>query len=153
MDFQSIKNLWQWTAYSGQSTNNVTYIYVLNHAVSRLRGQSDILYVGETTKSIVKRYKQETGTKSTGGNTQLTNIRLTNIFGALGLSNVSCYFVDQMTQQIPPGDSFLSKLQVWDKKRYLEVVNQNPISVSLEKYLLVTYAADHLEVPPLNNRV
>jgi hypothetical protein len=47
-------------------------------------------------------------------------------------------------------------LRTWDKKGFLslsERPNADQIEPSLEKYLLVCYAVEHLEVPPLNNRM
>lgn len=44
-------------------------------------------------------------------------------------------------------------LVIWDKQYYLRVAGQNPAQTSLEKRLIVTYAIDHLETPPLNNRM
>lgn len=153
MNFNNIQNQYQWVQYCGQNTPNVTYVFVLKQPVQRLHGASDILYVGETLQPISRRYTQETNTNNTPSNTQQTNIRLTHIFGLLGLANVTCYFTDTMQCVIPPNDPFLQHLATWDKKYYRGVVNNNPIQVSLEKKLIVTYAVDHLEVPPLNNRM
>lgn len=136
-------------------TTNVTYLIVLNRAVMRLQDQSDILYIGETRQPISKRYQQETSTNNTNKNTQATNIRLTHILAKLDKINVALYFTNTMTQNIAQTDLVYTELQSWDKNYYYKnnISGQNPATISLEKYLLVSYAVDHLEVPPLNNRM
>jgi len=48
---------------------------------------------------------------------------------------------------------FLEKIKTWDKRYFNELNSEDArISVPLEKYLLVMFADEHLEVPPLNNR-
>lgn len=153
MNFNDIENQFQWTLYAGQNTGNVTYVFVLNQQIARLSGASDIIYVGKTTQPISRRYIQETNTNNTIGNTQQTNIRLTHIFGLLDLANVTCYFTTTMEVIVPRNDPFLQHLAIWDKRYFLNVVNANPVAVSLEKKLIVTYAVDHREAPPLNNRM
>jgi hypothetical protein len=153
MDYQGIQNQYQWVEYRGQDTRDVTYIFVLNQRVPRLKGQSDILYIGETQQPIARRYAQETDCTNTPGNTQQTNIRLTHVFRQLNLANVTCYFTTEMHLQIQYNDPFLRQLEIWDKKYFLGVTQNNPVVISLEKYLIVRYAVDHLEVPPLNNRM
>jgi len=154
MDFQAIHNQYQWVQYTGQSIANVTYVYVLNRHVPRLFGKSDILYIGKTRQAMSRRFKQETTVNNTLGNTQHTNIRLTHLFGHLNLANVNCYFTTQTDCPLQNADPFLQHLQVWDKRCYRHCVTSgNPVSISLEKRLLVTYAVDHGEVAPLNNRI
>jgi hypothetical protein len=153
MNFNNIQNQYHWVKFAGQNTTNVTYVFVLNQPVQRLYGASDILYIGETRQPISRRYAQETRTSNTPGNTQQTNIRLTHIFGLLNLVNVTCYFTDTMHCTVAHKDPFLKQLSTWDKKYYLGVANANPAQVSLEKKLIVSYAVDHREAPPLNNRM
>ncbi|MEI8139899.1 MAG: hypothetical protein WCI03_08535 [bacterium] len=154
MDFKTIQNQRQWAQYDGQSIANVTYVYVLNRQVSRLFGSSDILYIGKTLQTMSRRFRQETTVNNTLGNTQHTNIRLTHLFGHLNLANVICYFTAQTDCPFQNADPILQHLQVWDKRCYRRCVTSgNPVVISLEKRLLVTYAVDHGEVPPLNNRM
>lgn len=157
MRFIDLRNDFQWVKYTDQIDSNVTYIYVLNDTVSRLRGDSDILYIGKTTQQIIDRFKQETSTRNTHKNTQNTNIRTTFIFEAFGLQNVSLYYVRSLSSTLneAKSHSFLEALKIWDKKSYTHLADARgrALEVSLEKYLLVRYASDHLEVPPLNNRM
>ena len=153
MNYSSITSLALWTLYSGQTSKNVTYIWVLNRTVPRLVDCSDILYIGATQQPISKRFTQETRTASGGGNTQGTNIRLTHVLSQLGVQNCKLYFTSQVLCPVIQQSPFFANLQIWDKKNFLAFAQHNPASVSLEKYLLVMYAADHFEVPPLNNRV
>ena len=154
MDFQDIESWAQWFKYCGQQDNAVTYVYVASRPVPRLRGQSDILYIGETENAINVRYKQETQTNNTGKNTQNTNIRTTHVFGQIpqeGIS-VTCYFTKHKFLPLRQGNaqSFALMLKTWDKRAYTKMGNySNP---TIEKYLLVSYADQHLELPPLNNR-
>lgn len=152
MDFKSIQAQFKWVQFTGQNTPDATYVFVLNRSIPRLSGSSDILYVGETDDPIASRYKQETSTNNTKGNTQATNIRLTHVFGKLGLSpNVTCHFTTQRTVQLTPSDPFLQDLMIWAKTNWRIVAQGSTPVVSLEKYLLVKYAVDHWELPPLNN--
>jgi hypothetical protein len=154
VNFQAIHNQFPWVQFTGQSIANVTYVYVLNRHVPRLFGESDILYIGKTRQTMSRRFRQETTFSNTPGNTQHTNIRLTHIFGHLNLANVICYFTAQTDCSLQIADPFIKHLQVWDKRCYRRCVTSgNPVVISLEKRLLVTYAVDHDEVPPLNNRM
>ena len=152
MHFDDIKSQYTWARFSGQNTANVTYIFVSKTNVARLRGSSDILYIGKTDRSIGSRFSEETNTNNTTGNTQLTNIRLTYIIRQLGISNVECYFTAQLNQATTDCE-FVERLRTWDKKKYLLLKRGALEQLSVEKYLLVNYAHDHLEVPPLNNRI
>lgn len=155
MNFNSIPGHFQWIRFSNQTDTNVTYIYVTDRRINRLIGSSDILYVGKTKQPIKKRYKQQINANNTPGNTQSTNIRLTHIFGSINLRNCTCYYTRQMTYALPSSqqNQFLNKLQTWDKRYYRKATQtpNAPVNISLEKYLLVQYADDHLELPPLNN--
>lgn len=156
MNFNSIQGHFKWIRFSNQTDKNVTYIYVIDRDIHRLIGSSDILYVGKTEQSIAKRYKQETNTRNTPGNSQSTNIRLTHIFGSIGLRNCECYYTCQMHYALPQPvqNGFLKELETWDKKYYRQVKPETPnvrVNVPLEKYILVKYAVDHLELPPMNN--
>lgn len=147
-----------WHEYSGQMDSNVTYFFRAPSSISRLLGESDIFYIGKTEQGIRTRYEQETRTINSPKNTQQTNIRTTYIYQRLGLSAPKCYFTKSLDMSLF-GDEcsvFLAKLRTWDKKFYLGLeVNsdRNQVVVPVEKYLLVSYADEHLEVPPLNNRV
>lgn len=156
MNFNSIPGHFKWIRFSNQTDKNVTYIYVIDRQINRFIGSSDILYVGKTKQPINKRYNQQINANNTPGNTQSTNIRLTHIFGSIGLSNCECYYTCQMDYILPRPiqNGFLKELETWDKNHYLKVKPPTPntrVTVSLEKYFLVKYAVDHLEVPPLNN--
>ena len=158
MNFAGIQDRFKWVPYSGQMDSGVTYAFVLNRPVARLIGESDILYIGKTEQGIRVRYEQETRTKNSPGNTQQTNIRTSFVFDKIGLANVKCFYVKALTADLSgiDCDSFLEGLRTWDKKAFL-ALSERPrtpsLTVSLEKYLLVRYTAEHLEVPPLNNRM
>ena len=155
MYFQTIIDEFNWVQYNGQNHHNVTYIFVSYKPVCRLRGYSDILYIGKTNLNIATRYNQETNTNNTPGNNQTTNIRLTYVFNEYGHENFCCYFVNGLyLTELPNEDinDFLMMLRTWDKNYYLKIINGD-IQIPIEKYLLVRYANDHLEVPPLNNRM
>ena len=132
----------------------MTYVFVASCPIPRLRGESDILYIGETDNTINTRYRQETETNNTGKNTQNTNIRTTHVFRKIRQAGISvtCYFMKHKLVRLQPENakSFARKLQTWDKRTYMEMRDySNP---TIEKYLLVSYADEHLELPPLNNR-
>lgn len=155
--FRDLSTEFPWVRYAGQMDSDVTYAYVYNQPVSRLRGESDILYIGKTEQAIRVRFEQETRTRNSPGNTQQTNIRTTFILEKLGLANVSLHYVRSLSITLDEanGSAFLQALRTWDKRSYMalaEAAARTP-EVSLEKYLLVRYASDHLEVPPLNNRM
>ena len=154
MNFEDIAKWAQWVKYSGQPDKAVTYVYIASQPVTRLRGESDILYIGETDNAISTRYQQETETNNTGKNTQNTNIRTTHVFHQIRQAGISvtCYFMKHKHTNLcsENASSFARELQTWDKQTYIKMRDySNP---TIEKYLLVTYSDDHLELPPLNNR-
>jgi hypothetical protein len=156
MKFESIQDRFEWAPYQGQKDRNVTYVFVANEPIGRLRGSSDILYIGKTEQSIAIRYVQETSTNNSGRNTQQTNIRMTHVLGEIGPGNYHCYFVKSLNLKLSGNEKedFLKKLRTWDKKYFLKITQfgkENEIEIPIEKYLLVRYAAEHLEVPPMNN--
>jgi hypothetical protein len=158
MNFESIKNLFKWAEYKGQEDKNVTYIFVANKKIERLRGSSNILYIGRTKQSIAVRYRQETSTHNSERNTQNTNIRMTHIFEKLGLRNCKCYFVKSLNWKLSGNkkEDFLIKLETWDKRFFLQIKDsgkKGEIEIPIEKYLLVRYADDHCELSPMNNRL
>lgn len=158
MNFAEASKRFDWVRYSGEMTSGVTYAYVLNRPVPRLRGESDILYIGKTSQAIRVRFEQETRTKNSPGNTQQTNIRTTHILATLGLENVQLYFVRSLEIELSDADltKYLTGLETWDKKSFISasaLPRSEQRKPSLEKALLVSYAVDHLEVPPLNNRM
>jgi len=158
MNFATLRDRFDWVPFSGQMDSDVTYAFVLNRPIARLIGESDLLYIGKTEQAIRVRYEQETRTKNSPKNTQQTNIRTTFVFDKIGLENVGCCYVKALTTVLSGGvcDEFLEGLRTWDKKSFLalSVHPRSPgLEVSLEKYLLVQYASEHLEVPPLNNRM
>ena len=111
-------------------------------------------YIGETNNSIRTRYSQETETGNTGWNTQNTNIRTTHVFRELRQSGaaVACYFVKGQKVRLHSefSETFARKLQTWDKRTFVQMHDYS--RVHLEKFLLGTYADEHLELPPLNHR-
>ena len=103
----------------------MTYVFVASRPIPRLRGESDILYIGETDNRINTRYRQEAETNNTGKNTQNTNIRTTHVFRQIyqaGIS-VTCYFMKHKVVRLQPETtkSFAPKLQTWDKRTYMEI--------------------------------
>jgi len=158
MNFETIRKEHDWIEFLNQTDRNVTYLFVFNKTIDRLYGTSDILYIGKTEQSISRRYEQETRTNNTSGNTQQTNIRMTHVFQQLGISNVKCYYTRTLNHNLSGNDGtrFLSECRTWDKKFCLKLErkhNDQILEVPLEKYLLVRYAGEHLEVPPMNNRM
>ncbi len=158
MNFNTIRKEYNWIEYSDQKDKNVTYVFVLNEMVGRLFGDSDILYIGKTKMPICKRYNEEINSNNTPGNTQGTNIRTTHIFKQLNLQKVKCYYTNTFIDRLSgfKMKRFLKDCQTWDKKCFLQF-NENQqnqsLDVPLEKYLLIRYASEHLEVPPMNNRM
>lgn len=131
-------------------------MWVTNRPVARLRGQSPILYVGETERSIEERVRKETCSNNTAGNTQDTNIRLSAIIDELKRSghSVEVYFTDGLKFEACPADreEMLAILNVWDKRAWKAMTgNVSSAEVSIEKFVLCHYAATHLELPPMNN--
>ena len=117
---------------------------VAKNPISRLDGESDILYVGFTSGSIKSRYEQETttGPSKTGGS---TNSRLTYILGQL--NGWQYYYMNGKQQSLTPEErrEFNDIKSNWTKqKKYSRL--------TVEKYILVRYADKHLELPPLNQR-
>lgn len=138
--------------------SGVTYIFLGSEEVPRLKGASDILYIGKTEQAIKVRFEQETRTKNSPKNTQQTNIRMTHILGQLGAESYRCLYVKKLTVTLSEAEqkAFLEKLRTWDKQFFLKLTNQRLgeiLEIPVEKYLLVQYADEHLELPPLNNRL
>ncbi len=159
MNFKSIHRHFSWVRYEGQEDKNVTYVFVFKKPNGRLRGCSDILYIGKTKQPIKKRYKQETRTNNTSGNTQQTNIRMTHVFSKIGLdNNIKCYYVRKLDHTIAGNEkgNFLTQCKTWDKKFYIGLNKrgiEQKLKIPLEKFLIVSYASEHLEAPPMNNRM
>ena len=156
MDFKDTGCWIDWVEYSGQRDRSVTYIFVASKPIARLRGESDILYIGKTDGEIRKRFKDETENNNTPKNTQATNIRMTHVFRQLNLAGISytCFFVEKTTLHLPSEieRTFAEKLRTWDKNAYVRMTRMADFSMpTMEKYLLITYADEHLELPPLNN--
>ena len=158
MNFRDIDKDFNWIRYRAQQDRGVTYAFVAEKPIPRLRGKSDILYIGKTDNSIQTRYRQETETNNTPRNTQMTNIRLTHVFRQLRRMGIeaTCYFTKGQTVNPPLSfrcsEAFSKMLKTWDKRSYIDSNTFDFTSPSIEKYLLVTYAEEHLELPPLNNR-
>ncbi|MCX5992412.1 MAG: hypothetical protein NTZ04_08855 [Chloroflexi bacterium] len=158
MNFETVRKEHDWIEFLTQADTNVTYMFVFNRMITRLRGASDILYIGKTHQSIGRRYEQETSVNNTAGNTQQTNIRMTHVFKELGIANVKCYYTRTLRHTLSADDRtrWLGYCRTWDKKFCLQLEKQQKgqtLEIPLEKYLLVCYAADNLEVPPMNNRM
>lgn len=156
MNFRELERRFDWIRYASQQDKGVTYVFVATKPIPRLRGESDILYIGQTDNTVQARYRQETETNNTPKNTQMTNIRLTYAFRQLRRMDIAatCYFVKGKYVNPPlsavGANTFAKRLMTWDKRSYLKTSDfANP---SIEKYLLVNYAETHLELPPLNNR-
>lgn len=137
---------------------DVTYVFVGKAEIPRLVGTSDILYVGKTEQPVKVRFDQETSTNNSPRNTQQTNIRMTHVLEAIGPENYRCYYSRGLEMEVSgvEQERFLDKLRTWDKQFYLKLTDKNfgePLKVPVEKYLLVQYASEHLELPPLNNRL
>ena len=156
MNFRDLQTESDWIPFSEQMDRNVTYVWVKNSSIRRLSGESDILYIGKTEQAVRSRFVQETRTNNTPNNSQLTNIRMTHVFRKIGLENSECFFIRKLDKNLAEDEKrdFLERLRTWDKGFYLKIAKANPtqqITIPFEKYLLVMYADDHLEVPPMNN--
>lgn len=132
-----------WKDFSGQDDEGVTYIYVSRRPVSRLKGSSDILYVGQTTGSISRRIQAQTTTSPRRGGGD-TNSRLSYILSQLG--GWRCFYVDGYLWPMSPADR-----QRFNRVRNVFTSQKKGARLTFEKYLLVLYADEHLELPPLNN--
>src|SRR5438046_2858351 len=75
--------MFQWKMFSGQTSRKVTYFYAVSPPARRLHNDSSVLYIGQTENQINIRYRQETETNNTPGNSQATNIRTTNVIRLL----------------------------------------------------------------------
>jgi len=151
-------NRFRWQRFSGQNSHFVTYIYLVKPSVCRLRGESSVLYVGKTKDSIAERYKKETQTRNTPGNSQATNLRLSHLIPLLrGRGDeIELYFTDGLSFPLPPAEAadFGKMLETWNKSHFRSKFKQDVNSifqVEIETFLLIHYAAAHWEVPPLNN--
>lgn len=83
---------------------------------------------------------------------------MTHIFSRIGLSECKCFYVTDLDIVLDStrAEEFIEKLKTWDKQYYLKNVQEQgveTITIPVEKYLLVNYASEHLELPPLNNRM
>ena len=140
--------------YDGQHDTGLTYFFVSTSSIHRLRGESDILYIGKTKASIRNRYLAETATKNTLGCDQNTNIRTTHVYSIICPKGPRCFYIKEMFLTIEGDDKnlFFEKLKIWDKRYFNELHKDDArVILPLEKYLLVMFADEHLEVPPLNN--
>jgi len=151
--------MFQWQKFSGQTSRHVTYFYTVSPPARRFRGESSVLYIGQTEKQINIRYKQETETNNTQGNSQATNIRTSHVIRFLQArgDKVELFFTEGIDMNLAKhqADAFGRLLQVWNKQHYLKKFtprSDGTLEVEIEKFLLVHYADAHLEGPPLNNR-
>lgn len=155
MNSEYLRQRFDCQQYSGQDTGNVTYFFISETPIQRLRGESDILYIGKTRGPIRNRYLAETATNNTPGCDQNTNIRTTYIYKIISPNGPQCFYIQEMFLTLDGDEKcqFLEKIKTWDKRYFNELNSEDArISVPLEKYLLVMFADEHLEVPPLNNR-
>lgn len=157
MDFKTVQREFKWHRYEEQNDNCVTYMFVAGTSIPRLIGASDILYVGQTTQTIKKRFNQETRSINSSGNTQNTNIRMTHILSHRNIIDYTCVYTAGLMMDLDCllQENFLEKLKIWDKKSFLKYVDayfSRVLTIPIEKYILVEYAHEHLELPPLNNR-
>ena len=158
MNFSEFKKQFDWVPFDGQMDSGVTYVFVSDTEIPRMVGASDILYIGKTDQSIKVRFEQETRTKNSPRNTQQTNIRMTHILGKLGTDHYRCFYTKNLEMRLPDleQEEFIEKLKVWDKQFFLKLTDAHAggnMTVPIEKYLLVGYTHEHLELPPLNNRL
>lgn len=154
MIFNELKKRINFVEFSGQKDSDVTYCFVYNNMIPRLISSSDIIYIGKTEQPIKKRYYQETNTQFSEKNLQKTNIRTTYVYEKLGLNNVKCFFTKALTIELSDEElkTFLEQLKAFDIQYRSYILSKNTNKVDLEKYLLVSYGSDHLELPPLNNK-
>lgn len=154
MIFNELKKRINFVEFSGQKDSDVTYCFVYNNMIPRLISSSDIIYIGKTEQPIKKRYYQETNTQFSEKNLQKTNIRTTYVYEKLGLNNVKCFFTTALTIELSDEElkTFLEQLKAFDIQYRSYILSKNTNKVDLEKYLLVSYSSDHLELPPLNNK-
>ncbi|MCZ6804722.1 MAG: hypothetical protein O7D86_12525 [Proteobacteria bacterium] len=155
---EALFSQFDWIEYSGQMESDVTYFFRSPKLIRRLRGESDILYIGRTENAIRVRYKQETRTNNLPKNTQHTNIRTTYVYRRLGMKKPECFYTKSLNVELPADElrQFTEKVMTWDKKFYLMNLDAGMIETkpfSMEKYLMVNYADEHLEVPPLNQKI
>ena len=153
MNREELLAQFDWIEYDGQMDSDVTYFFAAQEPVGRLRGRSDILYIGMTERAIRVRYEEETRTVNSPKNRQNTSIRTTHVYRALCLDSPTCYYTKTLNVELNGTEKarFLNKLMNWDKRFFLKQDELATLLVPLEKYLLVQYADEHLEVPPLNN--
>ena len=126
MNFRDVRDEFEWIPYDGQSDSNVTYLWVRDLPITRLVGESDILYIGKTEQgktdpTIRSRFVAETNTNNSRKNTQQTNIRATHIFKRLGLENCKLYFTKQLKTDLlePEKTDLLEKIRTWHKTLYV----------------------------------
>jgi hypothetical protein len=169
MTFQDIQGLAQWQQYvhpNAAAGPHVTYLYVLDRALGRVSGNSDILYIGETTNGLHQRYYQEVrqpdpwanGIVLNGGTEQQTNIRLRHLHAQLnGPQHITVWYTPIINMPLPADwADHKAALMHWHRNLF-KVYHQQELNglepqVNLEQYLLVKYASEHLELPPWNNR-
>ena len=157
MNFYDIKERIQWTPFDGQGDSKVTYVFVAPNPRERLNGKSDILYIGRTSSPIKDRHKAQTSTRPTPKSTQSTNVRMTHVLKRLNDMGIehAIYFCPIECWKLPKGevDSFSCLLELWSKRAHVRHRKAGALEYpTLETYLLVKYANEHLELPPLNNR-
>jgi hypothetical protein len=152
-------DLFRWQAFAGQSIRDVTCFYAITPPAGRLRGRSSVLYIGQTTNAIDARYRQETETNNTLGNTQATNIRTSHVFRAIRArgDRIELYFTEGISFRLPKErvDQYGQLLEIWNKNHYVKHFKPNPdgsLDLEIERFLLSHCADEHLEVPPPNNR-
>ena len=141
MNFEDIDV--EWREFSDQEDEGVTYVYVSGHPVLRLRGTSDILYIGQTTGRISQRVQQQTTTPPQEGGGG-TNSRLTYVFNEL--RGWRCFYVDGQRWPMSPADR-----REFNRLMDIFTARGRGARLTFEKYLLVLYFEEHLELPPLNN--
>ena len=148
----------KWEEFTGQQVREATYMYVASDkSIRRLKGESNILYIG-STQSLNRRHKDETKDRIVQPNTQSTNTRLSYLLPRLTTDKDidlehKLYFTKVRVKRLAPNEKydFANLLRVWVKSAHTKgTIDLN--TPPLETYLLVRYAADHLELPPLNNR-
>ena len=158
MNFASLQRDFKWLSFDNQMDSDVTYVFVGQSKVPRMIGVSDILYIGKTEQAIKIRFEQETRASNSPKNTQQTNIRMTYILDKIGTNDYQCFYVRKLVMKMSGAKTtdFLEKIKTWDKQFFLKLMDSHSggsLDVPIEKYLLVTYTHEHLELPPLNNRM
>src|SRR5260370_32446501 len=128
MDSTELADLVEWKrwdpgAFQGAPRKPGIYVFRLNQAINRLKGKSDIVYIGSTVKgrrTIQDRLKDHLGVRKVERNT--------------------AYYLERVQREVNTLEVSWKALETHDE------------AMDEERVLLVKYMADHIEFPPLNRQ-